>query len=81
MGLSVSLTLKHEYDIVYSMEDPIAVLRHNILGQLTVIKNALLFVLEGHAGEISEDTRKYLSEAYKRNEEVINTLIATRNSS
>lgn len=59
-------------------EDPLASLRHNILGQLTVIKNALSFVLEGHTGQISETTKKFLEEAYKRNEEVINTILATK---
>ena len=58
--------------------DVIAVLRHNILGQLTVIKNALSFVLEGQTGEITPETKKFVEEAYKRNEEVINTVIATR---
>lgn len=61
------------------MEDAISVLRHNILGQLTVIKNALSFVLEGHTGEITEETKKFLEEAYKRNEEMIDTVLATRN--
>lgn len=61
--------------------DAIAVLRHNILGQLTVIKNALLFVLEGHTGEISKETRRFLEEAYKRNEESIDTVLATRKAS
>lgn len=60
------------------MDDPVAILRHNILGQLTVIKNALSFVLEGHTGQISETTKKFLEEAYKRNEEVINTVLAIR---
>lgn len=60
------------------MEDAISQLRHNILGQLTVIKNALSFVLEGHTGEITEETKKFLEEAYKRNEEMINTVLATQ---
>lgn len=60
--------------------DAIAVLRHNILGHLTVVKNALLFVLDGHTGEITPETRKFIEEAYKRNEEVINTTIATKQS-
>lgn len=60
------------------MDDPIAILRHNILGQLTVIKNALSFVLEGHTGEISQDTKKFLEEAYRRNEEVIATVIVIK---
>lgn len=60
------------------VEDPVAVFRHNILGELTVIKNALLFVLDGHAGAITPDTKKMLQEAYKRNEKVINTTLATR---
>ena len=58
------------------MDDAIATLRHNILGELTVIKNALSFVLEGQTGAISEETKKFLSEAYKRNEKVINTVMA-----
>lgn len=60
------------------MEDAISQLRHNILGQLTVIKNALSFVLEGHTGEITEETKKFLEEAYKRNEEMIKIVLATR---
>ena len=60
------------------MNDPIALLRHNILGQLTVVKNALSFVLEGHTGQVTEETKKFLEEAYKRNEEAINTVLATR---
>lgn len=60
------------------MDDPIAILRHNLLGELTVIKNALFFVLEGHTGQISDETKKFLGEAYKRNEEAINMLIKTR---
>jgi len=64
--------------IVESMEDALSVLRHNILGQLTVIKNALSFVLEGHTGEITDETKKFLEEAYKRNEEMINTVMATK---
>lgn len=59
-------------------EDPVVVLRHNILGQLTVIKNALSFVLEGNTGQITDETKKFLQEAYKRNEELIEKLIATR---
>jgi len=60
------------------MEDPIALLRHNLLGQLTVVKNALSFVLEGHTGQITEDTKKFLEEAYKRNDEAINMTLATK---
>ncbi|MBI2036452.1 hypothetical protein HYT17_02390 [Candidatus Microgenomates bacterium] len=60
------------------MEDALSVLRHNILGQLTVIKNALSFVIEGHTGQINEETKKFLEEAYKRNEEMINTVLETR---
>lgn len=59
-------------------EDPIAILRHDILGHLTVVKNALSFILEGHAGDVPESMKKFLDEAYKRNEDVINTVIATR---
>lgn len=59
-------------------DDPIAMFRHNILGHLTVVKNALSFVLEGRTGEISDKTRQFLDEAYKRNEEVIKSAIATR---
>lgn len=59
-------------------EDPIAIWRHNILGELTVIKNALSFVLEGNTGHIADETKKFLEEAYKRNEKLIETLVATR---
>lgn len=60
------------------MEDEIATLRHNILGQLTVVKNALAFVLGGQTGQISKKSKEFLEEAYKRNEQVINMLIETR---
>lgn len=60
------------------MDNPLAILRHNILGELTVIKNALSFVLEGYTGQISDETKKFLEEAYKRNEEVINTVLTTK---
>ena len=60
------------------MEDKLATLRHNLLGELTVIKNALSFVLEGHAGSIDDKTKHFLEEAYKRNEKAINMLVATR---
>lgn len=59
-------------------EDPMAIFRHNVLGELTVIKNALSFVLQGHTGEISQETKKFLEEAYKRNEQAITMAIATR---
>lgn len=44
---------------------------HKLRGQLTVIKNALSFILEGRTGEISTTTREFIQEAYKRNEELI----------
>jgi len=59
-------------------EDPIAILRHDILGHLTVVKNALSFIIEGHTGKVPEEMKKFLNEAYKRNEDVIQTVIATR---
>lgn len=60
------------------MEDKVAILRHSMLTQLTVIKNALSFILEGRTGEISAQTKQFLEEAYKRNEELINLAISTR---
>lgn len=60
------------------MDDVLATLRHNILGELTVIKNALAFVIEGQTGTITDETKKFLREAYDRNEKVINTVMATK---
>lgn len=60
------------------MDDQLSIIRHAMLGQLTVIKNALSFVLEGHAGEVSDKTREFLKEAYKRSENLITMLLETR---
>lgn len=53
------------------MHDEQAMFRHDLRSQLTVIKNALSFVIEGRTGEIPEKTGTFLKEALKRTDMLI----------
>lgn len=59
-------------------EDQLHVLLHNLRGELTVIKTALSFILEGRTGELAPQTKEFLEQSLQRTENAIQLTFVKR---
>ncbi|MBI3282850.1 hypothetical protein HYZ70_02130 [Candidatus Curtissbacteria bacterium] len=53
------------------MDNNRAYLYHKLRSPLAVIKSALSLIGEGRTGQISEQTKKFIDQAYQKTEELI----------